>query len=123
MPMPYFDKDGELRFPGEERRPRSSTREDDPWENDGVPLMGRRRRAAPKPLSPEEDSSTSYGRFHIRAKQFATDGKPYPKLRHAYWWLLHNVVVHPLLGLFPTKTTFRWHDVTSDGLNHAPKRP
>lgn len=38
-------------------------------------------------------------------------------MEHQKWWLIHNVIAHPLLGLFPGEMTVRFHDYTSDKLN------
>ena len=60
----------------------------------------------------------SEGRFQEREQRFTRDAKPAPKVRHRGWWLLHNNVAHPLLGLFPCGLTFLFHDWTSRKLNH-----
>ncbi len=39
-----------------------------------------------------------------------------PLVRLACWWLLHNSVIHLLLGLAPVSWVFRLHDWSSDGL-------
>jgi hypothetical protein len=38
-------------------------------------------------------------------------------LRHTFWWVLHNNVAHPLIGLVPTHATFEFHDWTSRKLH------
>jgi hypothetical protein len=40
-----------------------------------------------------------------------------PAAKHHFWWLLHNLVAHPAIGLFPVKTAFDFHDWTSRKLN------
>lgn len=40
-----------------------------------------------------------------------------PLFRHHLWWLLHNCISHPLLGVFPTKGMVWFHDWTSQHLN------
>lgn len=32
---------------------------------------------------------------------------------HFGWWLVHNLVAHPLIGVAPVSPTFRFHDWTS----------
>ncbi len=44
--------------------------------------------------------------------------------RHHAWWLVHNLVSHPMIGILPVKATFRFHDWTSyrlNGLHHLEK--
>lgn len=38
-------------------------------------------------------------------------------VKHRAWWLIHNLVAHPLIGVVPTKTTFDFHDWTSRKMN------
>lgn len=66
----------------------------------------------------EPDIKTSYGRFQLRAEKFKDDGEVLGGIRHYGWWLLHNVVAHLGIGVFPTKPTFAFHDWTSHKLNH-----
>lgn len=40
-----------------------------------------------------------------------------PRVQHHFWWLLHNLVAHPAIGLVPVKATFDFHDWTSRKLN------
>lgn len=37
--------------------------------------------------------------------------------QHYFWWFVHNCIAHPMIGLVPIKTTFRFHDYTSDKIN------
>ena len=41
-------------------------------------------------------------------------------LGHRAWWLLHNLVAHPLLALRPGRAAVALHDWTSRGLNRDP---
>ena len=36
-----------------------------------------------------------------------------PWIAHRLWWLVHNAVSHPLIGLVPRRPLFRFHDWTS----------
>lgn len=38
-------------------------------------------------------------------------------IRHYFWWVVHNSVVHPLLGIAPCMVTFKLHDWASRKLN------
>lgn len=60
----------------------------------------------------------SEGRYRLRQALFLVDGKPLPRVRHFGWWLLHNCVAHPILGVCPVRKTFELHDWTSKKLNH-----
>ena len=56
-------------------------------------------------------------RYKKRQGWWKKTGKKFPLVRHHFWWVLHNVVSHPLLGLFPTKSMVWFHDWTSQHLN------
>jgi hypothetical protein len=38
-------------------------------------------------------------------------------VRHAFFWWLHNTVAHPLIGVFPFRFAFKFHDWTSRKLH------
>ena len=40
-----------------------------------------------------------------------------PAARHTFWWLLHNCVAHPLIGIVPKRFAFEFHDWTSRKLH------
>lgn len=40
--------------------------------------------------------------------------KSIPWVTHRWWWIVHNCVSHPLIGLFPFKPFFDFHDYTSE---------
>lgn len=40
-----------------------------------------------------------------------------PKVRHYFWWVVHNLIAHPAIGFAPIKATFDFHDWTSRKLN------
>lgn len=54
-------------------------------------------------------------RFHKRTDLFKQENKPLYK--HHVWWLIHNCVAHPLIGIIPNKWTFDFHDWTSTKIN------
>lgn len=65
------------------------------------------------------DNSTSLGRFRQRVDNWMAVDHGY--VTHHFWWLLHNCVSHPVLGLVPCQKTVDFHDWSSDKLNqHAP---
>lgn len=41
---------------------------------------------------------------------------PYVEEKNRALWLLHNLVVHPAIGLFPCEFTFELHDLTADAM-------
>ncbi len=56
---------------------------------------------------------TAKGRYKLRR------GKHSSWVTHQFHWLLHNCVVHPLLGIYPSKITTRMHQQSSDWLNRV----
>jgi hypothetical protein len=44
-------------------------------------------------------------------------GRRLPLAQHYVWWLIHNLVAHPAIGIAPVKFTFAFHDWTSRKLN------
>jgi hypothetical protein len=61
----------------------------------------------------------------IQAARQALDatGREPPRLgrvRHHFWWMIHNLVAHPAIGLFPTRAAFGFHDWTSRKMNGLP---
>lgn len=64
---------------------------------------------------PEHGSEQRYrGRVASWARM---QGEPAGKVKHLSWWLLHNCVAHPLIGVLPIRATFDFHDWTSERLN------
>ena len=66
----------------------------------------------------ETEDLGSHGRFYERLNRFKYDGRSFPRVRHHFWWLLHNCVAHMAIGLAPIAMTFVFHDWTSRKLNH-----
>lgn len=60
-----------------------------------------------------EDGSEE--RYHDRIE--AAEDQPAGKIKHHGWWLVHNCIAHPLIGIAPHKMTFDFHDWTSRKLN------
>lgn len=71
-------------------------------------------------LPPPKEGSAH--RYRERIEKFKADGKALPQVRHYLFWLLHNLVAHPILGLVPTQVTVDFHEVTSKWLNHEEER-
>lgn len=57
-------------------------------------------------------------RFHERKAIFVE--KEMPPAKHDFWWIIHNCVAHPLIGVFPTKVMFDLHDWTSRRIMAVP---
>lgn len=70
----------------------------------------------------QERLKTAEGRYYHRLREFLGDGHPYPRVRHQAHWILHNVVVHPLVGVFPGLVTTKLHDLSSMWLNKGQGR-
>lgn len=60
-----------------------------------------------------EDGSAD--RYEARLARF--DAADEPRRRHHFWWLVHNCVAHPLIGLVPVKAFFDFHDWTARRIN------
>ncbi len=56
-------------------------------------------------------------RYRARIPLFEGDGLPNPRLRHYTHWLIHNCVVHPLLGAIPNIRMAELHQLSSNWLN------
>jgi hypothetical protein len=65
----------------------------------------------------DKDEAGSEDRFQERAGVFDRQVENFPKVKHYGWWLLHNCVAHPLMGVLPIKVFFDFHDWTSRKLN------
>jgi len=63
------------------------------------------------PIDPEQYSSAAY--------PWRPEINPHglPKVKHYFWWLLHNLVAHPAIGIAPVRPAFEFHDWTSRKLN------
>jgi hypothetical protein len=57
--------------------------------------------------APEDGSGDRYARRR----------KTRPGLLHTTWWLVHNCIAHPLIGVFPRRPAFRFHSWTSRKLH------
>lgn len=68
-------------------------------------------------LEVEDLPSTSEERYSFRLLHFKLDKNKFHRLRHYFYWLVHNCFSHLLLGLFPNNKTFEIHELTSQWLN------
>jgi hypothetical protein len=59
------------------------------------------------------NQKTSYERFRYRTEAWRLRAKGLNQVRHMSWWLLHNCVIHPLIGVLPIKPLFDLHDWSS----------
>lgn len=66
-------------------------------------------------MNPDNGPTTSQERFHQRVEKYRA--KDAPLFLHHWWWFVHNVVAHPLIGVAPSKPTFQFHDFTSRKIN------
>jgi hypothetical protein len=56
------------------------------------------------------DETGSGDRFHSRSAAAKDEGFV---IEHRGWWLVHNLVAHPLIGILPVRWAFQFHDWTS----------
>lgn len=61
------------------------------------------------------DETGAEQRFEGRVAVFQKENKPVYK--HHFWWFVHNCVAHPMIGIWPSKKTFDFHDWTSKKIN------
>jgi hypothetical protein len=61
--------------------------------------------------------NTSATRYTRRQMIWKERHRVLPLTRHHAWWLLHNMVSHPILGVWPSKRAIWFHDYTSQHLN------
>lgn len=59
----------------------------------------------------------SHGRYEERVRRFQESGVRFPRTRHYFWWMTHNLFAHGMLAVFPCRPAFRFHDWTSVKLN------
>jgi hypothetical protein len=55
------------------------------------------------------DETGSEDRFKAQTDAHA----PLPVIEHRAWWLVHNLIAHPLIGILPVRFAFKFHDWTS----------
>jgi len=69
----------------------------------------------------EKPEDGSQERFHERTDP-AVNPQALPPMRHHFWWLLHNLVAHPFIGIAPIKVAFDFHDWTSRKMSGATEK-
>lgn len=57
------------------------------------------------------ENTTAAERFVKRRDQYKKAGIPLAV--HNGWWVIHNCIAHPMIGLLPSGATFWLHDYTS----------
>ena len=60
---------------------------------------------------------TSKERFWWRLKMGKKNRVSFWRLKYAFYWWLHNVPIHILIGFFPITPFFKLHDWSSDKLH------
>lgn len=78
-------------------------------------LPVKKEESNPEEEYPNSDETGAGERFVKRIAVFKQEEKPVYK--HHVWWLIHNCVAHPLIGIVPCKKTFDFHDWTSKKIN------
>lgn len=64
---------------------------------------------------PSSDETGAEQRFEGRVAVFQKENKPVYK--HHFWWFVHNCIAHPMIGVWPSKKSFDFHDWTSKKIN------
>lgn len=82
---------------------------------------------APPPGPLKANAKTTEARYKQRIQMWETRckeaGVSFPMARGIFHWVLHNTLIHILIGLFPCHLTFRLHDWSSDALNCVKYHP
>ncbi len=68
-----------------------------------------------------EDGSAE--RFAARKPLFEAAFERLPHARYYLWWLVHNCVSHPLIGVAPIRRFFAFHDWTSRRMHPGAPTP
>lgn len=68
-----------------------------------------------------ENPTGSYRRYLGRKRKWARQRPWLSALRHHGWWLAHNLLAHPWLGVSPSPRAIAFHDWTSLHLNLFPR--
>lgn len=63
------------------------------------------------------DKATSHGRFMNRLRDWCSEHKADGLYQFYAWWLFHNCIVHPAIGLFPSDETVDLHEWASEKLD------
>lgn len=69
-------------------------------------------------LKYDDPKRTAYGRYVDRKEAWEVYTKNHWswRVRHHFWWVLHNCVIHMFIGLFPCKKLMDLHDWSSKKL-------
>ena len=62
--------------------------------------------------------STCEQRYYRRLEVWKASRRAFPRLRHHFWWLLHNLAAHPVLAFTQSSAAIWLHDYTSMKLNN-----
>lgn len=66
-------------------------------------------------LDRDNHENGSEERYHERLRKHQDSYGD--RQRHLFWWLVHNCLAHPMIGVFPVGFAFRFHDWTSGKIN------
>ena len=68
---------------------------------------------------PDDDPRrTAFGRYEDRKEDWEdlTNKHWSWRIRHHFWWVLHNSMIHPIIGILPFKIFMDIHDWSSKKL-------
>ena len=68
----------------------------------------------------DRDEDGSEERF--RERPVLWEESRHGALYHYAWWIVHNLIAHPLIAVLPLRPLFRFHDWTSHHM-HNKKTP
>jgi hypothetical protein len=70
----------------------------------------------------DKDEDGSETRHEERKATFEKVYERFPQARYYFWWVIHNCISHPLIGVLPVRRAFSFHDFTSRKM-HPPTPP
>jgi hypothetical protein len=83
-----------------------------------VDLRARAMERQERRLSTSDERTVGFDRpENGSGERYTERRKGRPWASHTLWWVIHNVVAHPLIGLLPFRPLFRFHDWTSERMH------
>lgn len=56
------------------------------------------------------------GTMHTSIQSTFLHNCPLPNPQNIWWWIIHNLIIHPLIGIIPCKITFNLHDLSAKNM-------
>jgi hypothetical protein len=67
----------------------------------------------------EESGSEDGSQLRYEHRKKVYNRAKVPIRIHAFWWVVHNAIAHPIIAFIPFKWAFDFHDWTSRKINLA----